>query len=584
MRVFSGLLAILLGLCSTSARAEPFVFHGALDDGAKPAEGTYALKLTLYRHEGDAAPLVGPTELLDVAVNEGRFAAGLEFGTLPQGVSEGWLEVAVKAKDEAGDYATLGGRTRVALKATEACPASWSLSGNALTNPAANFLGTTDAQPIEMRANNQRIARFESIPLTTGTTANVLLGSPGNVIDAGARGATIAGGGVPIGGVDPDVDSEGPNRVTDHYGTVGGGMDNVAGDSSGTLAESAYATVSGGVRNQALGSASAVGGGSENYAIGYASFVGGGNGNGAFGVASFSSGFLNAAYGDVAAVVSGTENLALGEAAAIVGGRSNCAGGTNSWAGGYGAKIRPRDGAFTGPACIGVAQSGDEDGDEGSFVWADSSAAGAPFTTTGPNQFAIRATGGLRVSDGTSQFFGSSVRQMLNLWGTQYGIGVQDSTFYSRTGTFFAWYRGGTHSDGPLANGGGDTLMYLDPSGNLFTAGGINPPSDRALKVAFESIDPSEILDRVLTLPIAEWSYKNTAAQRHIGPVAQDFHAAFGLNGEDDKHIATVDADGVALAAIQGLNAKLEAELAVLRGELAVLRAQVGDGKVVAHE
>jgi hypothetical protein len=45
---------------------------------------------------------------------------------------------------------------------------------------------------------------------------------------------------------------------------------------------------------------------------------------------------------------------------------------------------------------------------------------------------------------------------------------------------------------------------------------------------------------------------------RHIGPMAQDFHAAFGLDGTDDKHIATVDADGAALAAIQGLNAKVE--------------------------
>ena len=44
---------------------------------------------------------------------------------------------------------------------------------------------------------------------------------------------------------------------------------------------------------------------------------------------------------------------------------------------------------------------------------------------------------------------------------------------------------------------------------------------------------------------------------QHIGPMAQDFHAAFGLNGADDKHISVVDEGGVALAAIQGLNQKL---------------------------
>jgi hypothetical protein len=49
--------------------------------------------------------------------------------------------------------------------------------------------------------------------------------------------------------------------------------------------------------------------------------------------------------------------------------------------------------------------------------------------------------------------------------------------------------------------------------------------------------------------------------------MAQDFHAAFGV-GPDDKHIATVDADGVALAAIQGLNQKVESENATLRASL----------------
>lgn len=42
-------------------------------------------------------------------------------------------------------------------------------------------------------------------------------------------------------------------------------------------------------------------------------------------------------------------------------------------------------------------------------------------------------------------------------------------------------------------------------------------------------------------------------ATPHLGPMAQDFHAAFNV-GMDDKHMATVDEEGVALAAIQGLN------------------------------
>jgi hypothetical protein len=56
---------------------------------------------------------------------------------------------------------------------------------------------------------------------------------------------------------------------------------------------------------------------------------------------------------------------------------------------------------------------------------------------------------------------------------------------------------------------------------------------------------------------LSEWSYKVDAATRHIGPVAQDFSAAFNI-GTDDKHIAPIDEGGVALAAIQGLNEKLQ--------------------------
>jgi len=92
----------------------------------------------------------------------------------------------------------------------------------------------------------------------------------------------------------------------------------------------------------------------------------------------------------------------------------------------------------------------------------------APFAqSSADNQFVIRASGGIQVWNNTSLHFGSQTRQMLNLWGTQYGLGVQDSTLYSRAdvGAGFAWYQGGTHSDAPGNAGGGQTLMNLDSSG-----------------------------------------------------------------------------------------------------------------------
>ena len=81
--------------------------------------------------------------------------------------------------------------------------------------------------------------------------------------------------------------------------------------------------------------------------------------------------------------------------------------------------------------------------------------------------------------------------------------------------------------------------------------------SDRNLKEKFTPIDNQEILERVARLPISRWNFKTDGKTRHIGPMAQDFYAAFSV-GPDDKHIATVDEGGVALAAIQGLNEKLK--------------------------
>jgi hypothetical protein len=99
----------------------------------------------------------------------------------------------------------------------------------------------------------------------------------------------------------------------------------------------------------------------------------------------------------------------------------------------------------------------------------------------------------------------------------------------------------------------------LQVAGEITTVA-VNITSDRNAKEQFKPVNARDVLDRVARLPISEWQYKESSDARHIGPMAQDFHATFAL-GRDDKHIATVDADGVALAAIQGLNQKLDEQL-----------------------
>jgi hypothetical protein len=95
--------------------------------------------------------------------------------------------------------------------------------------------------------------------------------------------------------------------------------------------------------------------------------------------------------------------------------------------------------------------------------------------------------------------------------------------------------------------------------------------SDRNLKQDVAPVDGRAVLAKVAAMPVSTWRYRTeVSGARHLGPMAQDFHAAFGL-GDSDRAITTVDADGVALAAIQGLH-QVDGEL---RAENEKLRAQV---------
>lgn len=110
------------------------------------------------------------------------------------------------------------------------------------------------------------------------------------------------------------------------------------------------------------------------------------------------------------------------------------------------------------------------------------------------------------------------------------------------------------------------------PPGNEYCST-VCPKSDRNIKQGFMSVDPDAILEGVATLPISSWSYMTEGSSvTHLGPMAQDFKARFGL-GESDRTILQVDADGVALTAIQALNARVEK----LAAENAALRARVDE-------
>jgi Chaperone of endosialidase len=126
-------------------------------------------------------------------------------------------------------------------------------------------------------------------------------------------------------------------------------------------------------------------------------------------------------------------------------------------------------------------------------------------------------------------------------------------------------------NDGTLLASGleDNSTMYLDPNGSVRFL------SDRHVKEAVAEVDVHSILKGIADLPITTWKYKNQDETiRHIGPMAQDFATTFNC-GESDRFINAVDANGVALAAIQALYQKMQAqELEINRLRLQISEMQ----------
>lgn len=264
------LCAIVIGAAlAVSAQAAPWTYRGSLSDGGKPAHGRYDLRLSVLDAGGRQA-LLPPLTLYGVEVREGAFAVDVDFGV---DLAElGAVSLRTEVGQGGSGFVALGSPQPFDAKAALA-GVCWDTQGNAGTNPATDFLGTTDAQPLVLRVNNLTGARLQanalSINWTAGYDAQAASGSSavsiggGSVQRAWANGSTIAGGANNVAGnasAFPDVQL-GP--------TVGGGI--------GNLARGSYATVAGGNSNIAQGSATTVAGGSGNKAIGNFATVTGGS-------------------------------------------------------------------------------------------------------------------------------------------------------------------------------------------------------------------------------------------------------------------------------------------------------------------
>ena len=135
-----------------------------------------------------------------------------------------------------------------------------------------------------------------------------------------------------------------------------------------------------------------------------------------------------------------------------------------------------------------------------------------------------------------------------------------------------------TQGGGLKVINGGNPVFDVKPNGNLIIDGTLTQLSDAGAKQDVTPLDEAEVLAQVAALPVSAWSYKDDeTGARHAGPMAQDFHAAFGL-GEDDTHISPMDAVGVALAAIKALQEegqRKDAEIRALRTRLEALERKL---------
>jgi hypothetical protein len=303
--------------------------------------------------------------------------------------------------------------------------------------------------------------------------------------------------------------------------------------------------------NSATGSRAVILGGGNNQITGTGAFEG-----------AIIAGNDNAVSAQDCIVAGGDHNSVSGLSSGVFVGASHAVPGRRSAiAGGNGNTATSND-VFIGGG-TGVTARGANSGSLG----------GTANVVEGENSVALGGVENLAKGDATVAM-GRGAKAMHDgsfVWAS--GLGEKGEAFASsRSGEFAVQALGGamfaTSSpvDGKRAGSG----IRLEPGAGAWTA-----LCDVESKENFAPVDSIAILERVAAMPIATWNWKaQGAAVSHLGPTAQDFSAAFGL-GTDDKGIATVDADGVALAAIQGLNAKLRAELDAKQAEIDALNARL---------
>ena len=414
-----------IGGNSLGTITKPFVivsnglFTTQLDFGSNVFDGNARWLSIDVRNIGDLGPYVTLAPRLEItaapyaiqagtaAKLDGQVADGQLSSNIPRLNGSAIFPNVTTFSNASGNFFGNGaGMSNVNASLLNGVDASafWKTGGNSNTSAGNHFVGTTDGQPLEFKVNNSRALWIEP---TVAGTPNVTGGAEVNVIDGGVVGSVIAGGGATnFGG------NRYTNRIAASLSLIGTGLGNViqsnaqfavigSGWSNGISFHSTYSIIGSGFRNDiGLGCLSSIiGSGWMNVIDNYSSaaFIGTGQSNKISYFSDFTvipGGYKNVIGADsVAATVSGGAWNTVGDeaaysligggflntisddalAATIPGGYSNVAAGFCSFAAGRNANANH----------------------DGTFVWADNRPAN--FTSTGTNQFLIRAEGGVGI-------------------------------------------------------------------------------------------------------------------------------------------------------------------------------------------
>lgn len=266
---------------------------------------------------------------------------------------------------------------------------------------------------------------------------------------------------------------------------------------------------------------------------------------------------------NLATTASGDESVALGNNGTASADRAFAFNGTASAVGavaiGSGAQATSDDALALGPSSIagGLASitigPSIANGSFGVAIGLQNSASGNFSVAIGKNARTANRQGSVVLGDGCAGF-------------------SSDSVFPTANNQF-------------VARGCGGVKFFTNQSltsGVELAAGGSgwSAVSDRNRKENFLFVDGEDVLARLRSVPVSNWNYRTQESEiRHMGPMAQDFYAAFGL-GENQLMINSVDIDGVNMAAVQALTARTDAlrtENEALRQQNATQAAEIAD-------